>query len=128
LTSSISLLYTSLLGSRLSLQGTSKRGWAATGLFSFNSERGLRHTPKPPELTVLKEMVASHDKVLQTATTAVAHVTPVTIEVLILLHDLIKQDNCALNDHASKARIQRYVKKFISAAQISFAKQIPLQD
>jgi len=104
-------------------------GWAASGLFPFNPERVLRHTPKPPvELTVPKanEVVGScpQDEVLQTPITPV---TPVTIEALTSLHNLIKQEACALNE-PRKQRLQRHVQKLASAAQISFAKQTLLQD
>ncbi|KAI4106013.1 MAG: hypothetical protein L6R37_002376 [Teloschistes peruensis] len=100
-------------------------GWTATGLFPFNPERVLRHTPKPlVELTVPKaaEVVSCpQDRVLQAPTTPV---TPVTIEALTSLHDLIRQE---LNE-PSKDRIQRHVQKLASAAKISFAKQTLFQD
>jgi hypothetical protein len=102
-------------------------GWAASGLFPFNPERVLRDTPKPlPELTVLDEVVGFclQDEVLQIPVTPV---TPVTTEALTSLHNLIKQEACALNE-PSKQRIQRHIQKLASAAQISFAKQALLQD
>jgi hypothetical protein len=102
-------------------------GWAVSGLFPFNPERVLRDTPKPlPELTVLDKVVGScpQDEVLQMPVTPV---TPVTTEALTSLHNLIKQEACALNE-PSKQRLQRHVQKLASAAQISFAKQALLQD
>ena len=51
-------------------------------------------------------------------------VTPVTVEALTLLHDLIKKEL----DDPSKDRIQRHVQKLASAAKISFAKQTLFQD
>jgi DDE superfamily endonuclease len=94
-------------------------GWAATGLFPFNPERVLRHTPKPPaELAVPKanEVVSCpQDQVLQTPITSV---TPMTTEALTSLHNLIKQE---LNE-PSRHRIQRHVQKLTSAAKISLAK------
>ena len=57
----------------------------------------------------------------------VTPVTPVTTEALTSLHNLIKQEACALNE-PSKQRLQRHVQKLASAAQISFAKQALLQD
>ncbi len=100
-------------------------GWAATGLFPFNPERVLRHTPKPPmEFTVpnANEAVSCpQEQVLQTPITPV---TPVTIGALTSLHNIIKQE---LNE-PSKDRIQRHIQKLASAAQISFAKQILFQD
>jgi len=100
-------------------------GWAATGLFPFNTERVLRDIPKPPaELKVLKEVKVGscpQDEVLQTPA------TPVTTEALVSLHNLIKWDACAL-DETSKQRLQRNVQKLASAAQISFAERALLQD
>ena len=101
-------------------------GWAASGLFPFNLERVLRKTPKPlPKLTVLNEESCLQAKVLQTPVTPV---TPATTEAVTLLHNLIKQEACALNDEPSKQRLQRHVQKLASAAQISIAKQTLLQD
>ena len=97
-------------------------GWAATGLFPFNPERVLRHTPKPPvEVTVPKanEVVSCPQD-----QTPITPVTPVSIEALTSLHNLINQE---LND-PSKRRLQRHVQKLASAAKISFAKQTFLQD
>ena len=55
-------------------------------------------------------------------------ITPVTTEAVRSLHNLIKQETCALIDEPSKQRLQRHVQKLASAAQISFAKQTLLQD
>jgi len=100
-------------------------GWIATGLFSFNLERVLRHTSKAPiELTVPKAnkaMSCSQEQVLQTPITPI---TPVMIGALTLLHNIIKQE---LNK-PSKDRIQRHVQKLACIAQILFVKQTLLQD
>lgn len=101
-------------------------GWAATGLFPFNPERVLRHTPRPPaQLTVsvpnANKVVGSQDKVPQTP------VTPVTAEGLTPIHKLIKQDAHGL-DEISKQRLHRHVQKIASAARISFAECALLQD
>ena len=99
-------------------------GWAASGLFPFNPERVLRKILKAPaELTVPNEVRSCpQDEVLQTP------ITPVTTEAVRSLHNLIKQETCALIDEPSKQRLQRHVRKLASAAQISFAKQTLLQD
>jgi hypothetical protein len=56
-------------------------------------------------------------------------VTPVTVEALMSLHNLINEDACtSASDEASKQRLQRRVQKLASAAKISFAKQSLLQD
>ena len=102
-------------------------GWAASGLFPFNPERVLRKIPKAPaELTVPNEVRSyPQDEVLQTPITPI---TPVTTEAVRSLHNLIKQETCALIDELSKQRLQRHVQKLASATQISFAKQTLLQD
>ena len=51
-------------------------------------------------------------------------VTPLTVEGLTSLHDLIKQEL----DEPGKERIQRHVRKLVSAAKISLAKQTLFQD
>ncbi len=100
-------------------------GWTATGLFPFNPERVLRHTPKAPaELTVPKANEAVSCPQEQVLQTPITPVTPVTIGALTSLHNIIKQE---LNE-PSKDRIQRHVQKLACAAQISFAKQTLLQD
>ena len=100
-------------------------GWTVTGLFPFNPERVLRHTPKPPaELTVPKvsEVVSCpQDQVLQPPITPI---TPVTIDALTSLHNMIKQE---LYEPRTD-RTQRHVHKLTSAAKISFAKQTLFQD
>ncbi|KAL6169814.1 hypothetical protein ACJQWK_04809 [Exserohilum turcicum] len=100
--------------------------WAASGLFPFNPERVLRKTPKPPsEIAVLDVLACTQDQ--QVAQIPATPVTPVTTEGVMSLHNLIKQDACAL-DEQSKQRLQKHVQKLASAAQISLAKQTLLQD
>ncbi|KAF2193419.1 hypothetical protein K469DRAFT_482146, partial [Zopfia rhizophila CBS 207.26] len=74
---------------------------------------------KPPaELTVPKaNEVGSHlqDEVLQTPMTPVS---PVTIEALTSLQNLIKQDAHALNN-TSKQRLQRHVQKLATKVRRS---------
>ncbi|KAL5400320.1 hypothetical protein PMIN03_012469 [Paraphaeosphaeria minitans] len=99
--------------------------WAATGLFPFNPERVLRSMPKPvPELTmsILNEEPPPQVKVLRTP------ITPVTTEGLASLHALIQRDAYTLPDKLSKHRLQRHVEKLANAAQVSFAKQVLLED
>ncbi len=72
--------------------------WAVSSLFLFNLDQVLRAIPKPPtQSTVLKanEMkVGSYpqDEVLQTP------LTPVSVEALMSLYNLIKQDTHTLNE------------------------------
>jgi hypothetical protein len=76
-----------------------KASFAASGLFPFSPDRVLRDILKPPaELTIPKadEVRAAscgQDAILQTP------VTPVSVEALASLQDLIlKQDACALDE------------------------------
>jgi hypothetical protein len=63
-------------------------------------------------------VTSSPDEVLLTP------VTPVTVEGLTSLANLIEQDASApVSDEASRQRLQRHVRKLASAAKISFAKQ-----
>lgn len=94
--------------------------WAASGLFPFNPDRVLRHTPKPlaqptvPGANEIKVGSCYQDEVLQTP------VTPVSAEGLASLHNLIKQDTHTLKK-TSIQRLQRHVQKLANAAQTSFA-------
>ena len=103
-------------------------GWAATGLFPFNPERVLRHTPKPPPDHTVPEptrvVACIQDRSLQSPTTPVTPVTPVTTDALLSLHSLINQQLSG----PSNRRVQRHIQKLASAAKISFAKQTLLQD
>jgi hypothetical protein len=101
--------------------------WAACGLFPFNLDRVLRVTPKPPaQLTVptadeIQVGACHQDDVPPTP------VTPVSVEDLASLHNLIKQDAHTLNQ-ASIPRLERHVQKLAHAAQISFAERALLHD
>jgi hypothetical protein len=101
--------------------------WATSGLFPFNPDRVLRHTPKPPaQLTApkadeIKVGSCPQDEVPQTP------VTPVSAEALTSLHNLIKQDAHTLNE-TSTQRLQRHVQKLANAAQVSFAERALLRD
>ena len=99
--------------------------WTVTGLFLFNLERVLQHTLKfTSELTVLKAndmLSCSQDQVLQMS---VMFVTSVTIEALILLHNLIKQKL----DESNTNCIQRHIQKLASTVKISFVKQTLFQN
>jgi hypothetical protein len=101
--------------------------WAASGLFPFNPDRVLRDTPKPsaqliaPKANEIKVGSRTQDDMLQTP------VTPVSVEALTSLHNLIKQDAHTLNK-TSIQRQQRHVQKLANAAQISFAERALLHD
>ncbi|KAF2647276.1 DDE-domain-containing protein, partial [Lophiostoma macrostomum CBS 122681] len=102
-------------------------GWAASGLFPFNPDRVLRHTPKPPAESAFLTETESCPQV-EVLDTPVTPTTPVTIEAVTSLYNLIKDKAYTLHDKQSKQRLQQHVRKLASAAQISFAKQTLLQD
>ncbi|PMD14772.1 hypothetical protein NA56DRAFT_557426, partial [Hyaloscypha hepaticicola] len=93
--------------------------WAACGLFPFNPDRVLRVIPKPPaQATVPRadkiQLGACHqDDVLPMP------VIPVSVEGLVSLQNLIKQDAHTLNG-ASIQRLERHIQKLAHAAQVSF--------
>jgi hypothetical protein len=96
--------------------------WAATGQFPLNPDRVLKDTQKPPvELTVAKadEKLPScpQDEVLRTPA------TPVSAEALMSLQNFIKKYAHTL-DETSNLSLERHLKKFTKAAQISFAKGV----
>ncbi|KAH9211700.1 hypothetical protein DL95DRAFT_464657 [Leptodontidium sp. 2 PMI_412] len=101
--------------------------WAACGLFPFNPDRVLKKTPKPPTQSTIPradeiQAGSSHeDEVPQTP------VTPVSVEGLASLYNLIKQDALTLNEK-SIPRLQRHVQKLANAAQIFFADGALLND
>jgi hypothetical protein len=102
-------------------------GWAASGLFPFNPDRVLRVTPKPlaqstvPRGDEIKVGSYHQDEIPQTP------VTPVSVEGLASLHNLIKQDAHTLNG-TSIQRLERHVQKLANAAQASFAESALLHD
>ena len=96
-------------------------------MFPFNPDRVLRVTPKPPAQSTVPRAdeirVGSchQDEVPQTP------VTPVSVEGLTSLHNLIKQDAHTLNG-TSIQHLERHVQKLVDAAQISFAERALLYD
>lgn len=93
-------------------------GWSATGLFPFDPERVLRNIPKlsaePPTSKAPEVSVYPRNPAQESPVTPV---TPLTVEGLTSLHDLIKQEL----DEPGKERIQRHVRKLAGAAKVSFA-------
>ena len=81
-------------------------GWAACGLFPFNEiEVGACHQNDVPPTPM----------------------TPVSVEGLLSLQNLIKQDALTLNE-ASTQRLERHVQKLAHAAQVSFAERALLEN
>jgi hypothetical protein len=105
-----------------------KVDFAASGLVPFNPNRVLRDISKPPAKLIISKVdevkvgPRSQDEILQTP------MTPMSIEALISLQNLIiKQDAHAL-DEASKQSLQRHVQKLANATQMSLAKGVFQQD
>jgi hypothetical protein len=99
--------------------------WAATGFSPFNPERVLRGMTEPvPELSISisNEESLAQDEIPRTP------VTPVTTDGLTSLHKSFQQDAYALSDESGKLRAQRHIQKLANAAQVSFAKQVLLED
>jgi hypothetical protein len=105
-----------------------KAGFAASSLFLFNPDRVLRDIPKPPvepaipRVDKIKIGSCWQDIVLQIP------VTLVSAEVLILLQNLIIQQDTYTLDKTSKENLQKYLQKFVKAAQTSFAKGVLQED
>lgn len=89
--------------------------WAACGLFSFNSNKVLRVTLRPPAQSIIpradeiKVGSCYQNEILQTP------VTPVLAKGLASLHNLIKQDVHTLK-RTSIQRLKRHVQKLANAA------------
>jgi hypothetical protein len=100
-----------------------KAGFAASGLFPFNPDRILNSMPKPAvgpftASTADKVIVgpSSQEQIPQTP------VTPVSAEGLMSLQNLIIEKDAHALDEKSKQSLQRHLRKFSKATQLSFAK------
>lgn len=82
-----------------------RAGWKASSLYPFNSDKVLKDIPSAvaqPLIPIIKTCeidICPEGEVLQ---------MPVTLGVLISLHNLIKQDAYA-EDEISKQRLQKYM-------------------
>jgi hypothetical protein len=95
-------------------------------LFPFNPDRVFRVTPKPPaQATVPRadeiQLGACHQDDVPPMP-----VTPVSVEGLVSLQNLIKQDAYTLNE-ASIQRLERHVQKLAHAAQVSIDERASLR-
>jgi hypothetical protein len=88
-------------------------------LFPFNPDRVLRVTPKPPAQSTVPRADEIEVRVCHQDDVPPTPVTPVSVEGLVLLQNLIKQDAHTLNE-ASIQRLERHVQKLAYAAQVSF--------
>ena len=97
-------------------------GWAACSLFPFNPDRVLRVTPKPPDQATIARADEIEVATCHQDNVPLTPVTPVSVEGLVSLQNLIKQDAHTLNK-ASIPRLERHVQKLARAAQASFAER-----
>ncbi|KAK7177908.1 transposase [Paraphaeosphaeria sporulosa] len=99
-----------------------KAGFAATGLFPFNPDRVLNSVPKPVEEA---STITAERAVVQTSPTdenPQTPVTPVSLEGLTLLRNLILKQDAHTLDDKNKSKLEKHLNLFAEAAQSSFAK------
>jgi REP element-mobilizing transposase RayT len=100
-----------------------KAGFAASGLFPFNPDRVLDSMPRP---AIGHFTVSTADKVIVETSSQEqippTPVTPVSAEGLMSLQNLIIEQDAHALDEKSKQSLQRHLRKFSKAAQLSFAK------
>ena len=104
-----------------------RAGWTKAGLFPFNPEKVLSDIPQPQAESTAPIMNEVRIGYYSQVTSPKTPVTPVSVEAVASLHQLIKQDTHLL-DEASKQRLQWRVQKLTSATQLSFTERALLQD
>lgn len=101
-----------------------RAGWARAGLFPFNPERVLSNVPQPATVSI----DAGVDQANVTFGTSSRRtplqspVTPTSIEAVVALQDLIKQD-AEMLEESSRQRLKRHLQKLTNATQLSFAER-----
>ena len=101
-------------------------GWCKAGLFPFNPERVLRDLPKPQDLsTGAVDGPERHGTAQETAPRT--PLTPISIEALTSLQNIIVQDACTL-DETSRRNLERHLQKLAKAAGTFCAKNALQQD
>ena len=105
-----------------------RAGWAKAGLFPLNPDRVLREIPKPIEVNAsTTNEVRGGCYPQDQLTIPQTPVTPASVEAVMSLHNLIKQDVHMLDD-TSKRRLNKHIQKLTNAAQLSFAERALLQE
>jgi hypothetical protein len=104
-----------------------RAGWSAAGLFPFNPEQVLRDVPKPVTEVGSIDPEAEATSVDLLSEVPRTPITPVIIEALTSMYDLIVRDTYAL-DATNKDRLQKRIQKLACAAKVSFATQALLKD
>ena len=106
-----------------------RAGWAKAGLFPFKPEKVLSDLPKPPTRPTIA--LANEARIAPLTPDQVKSprtpVTPVSVDAVASLHDMIKQDAHML-DERSKQRLQRHLQKLTNATKLSFAERTLLQE
>ena len=110
-------------------------GWSKSGLFPFNPDRVLKDLPKPPtELIEVDGMTTGpslHDVTLTgpvSSATPTTPATPVLVEALMSLQNLIVKHDARVLDHWGKHSLQRHLQKLTKAAQTFLAKNALQRD
>jgi hypothetical protein len=96
-------------------------------LFPFNPDRVLRVTPKPPAQSTVPRADEIEVGACHQDDVPLTPMTPVLVEGLVSLQNLIKQDVHTLNE-TSIRRLERHVQKLANAAQKSFAERALLHN
>ncbi|KAI1529798.1 DDE-1 multi-domain protein [Pyrenophora tritici-repentis] len=97
-------------------------GFAASGLFPFNPDRVLRSMPKPLANLTIPKADEVDVEACQRNEVPPTPVTPVSVEGLVSLRNMIiEQDAGALNE-TNKRNLQRHLHKLAKAVQLSLAK------
>lgn len=106
-----------------------RAGWAKASLFPFKPEKVLSDIPKPPTRPTIS--LANEARIARLTPDQVKSprtpVTPISVDAVASLHDLIKQDAHML-DEQSKQRLQKHVQKLTNATKLSFAERTLLQE
>ena len=103
-------------------------GWAKAGLFPFKPEEVLSDILKPPTRpTIALANEARIARLTHQVKSPRTPVTPVSVDAVASLHDMIKQDAHML-DERSKQRLQRHLQKLTNATKLSFAERTLLQE
>ena len=105
-------------------------GIAATGLFPLNPDIVLRSMSKVP----VEVAIATGDDVEVRVVASLQEVvlqkpvTPVSVEALMSLQNMMLQDDAQGPDEPSKKKLGRHLQKLVKAAQVSAAKSIFQED
>lgn len=96
-------------------------GFAASGLFPFNPDRVLRSIPKPHADLTIPKADEVNVEACQRNEVPPTPVTPVSVEGLVSLRNMIIDQDAGALSETNKRNLQRHLHKLAKAAQLSFA-------